>query len=274
MHESTFRSVDGLKIFYRSWQPEAPPRAILVINHGVNSHGGQHAWTGEQFRKLGFVVYAIDMRGRGRSEGKRFSVDNVSEHVSDLHQLIIIAKQSDPELPLFLLGHSAGGVVSCIYILDHQEELAGLICESFAFQVPAPDILLSIVRVIARFLPGLPVLKLKMKDFSRDSHAVAALNADPLTKGETQPANTVAALLRAGDRMTIEFPQITLPVLILHGTADKATKYQGSQLFFDNAGSSDKVIKLYAGHYHDLLNDYGKEEVIADIAGWIDAHLN
>ncbi len=273
MHETNFESTDGLRIFYRTWQPASEPRAIMVLNHGVNSHSGQQVWAAEQFANAGFAVYAIDMRGRGKSEGKRFSIDDVSQYTGDLHQLIKIAKQAHPGLKLFLLGHSAGGVVACTYTLDHQEELAGLICESFAFQVPAPAFLLSVIRFLDKILPGLPVLKLKMKDFSRDPAAVAELEADPLTKGEVQPVRTVAALLRAGDRMIAEFPLITLPLMILHGTEDHATKYQGSQLFFDTAGSKDKTLKLYEGHFHDLLNDFGKEEVMADILGWIEAHL-
>ena len=273
MAEATFESADGLHIFYRAWQPEAPKRAIVVINHGVNSHGGQHAWSAQQFVRAGFAAYAIDMRGRGRSEGKRFAVDDISDYASDLHQLIGIAQADSPGLPVFLLGHSAGGVVACTYALDHQDELAGLICESFAFQVPAPAIALAIVKLASRVIPGLPVLKLSMEDFSRDPAAVRSLNADPLTKGEVQPANTVAALVRAGERLKAGFSRITLPVLILHGTADRATKFQGSQFFFDTAGSADKTLKHYEGHYHDLLNDLGKEEVMADILLWIEEHL-
>jgi alpha-beta hydrolase superfamily lysophospholipase len=273
MREETFTSADGLTIFYRSWEPAAAPRAVVVINHGVNSHGGQYIWVAEQLSAAGFAVHAIDMRGRGRSEGKRFSIDDVAEHVGDLHQLIGLAKAGHPGLPLYLLGHSAGGVVSCSYTLDHQDELAGLICESFAYRVPAPAFALAIIRLLAHIVPGLPVLKLKNEDFSRDPAAVAALNADPLIKGEVQPVRTVAALLRAGDRMTREFSRITLPVFIMHGTADKATVPAGSQFFADQAGSADKTLKLYPGHYHDLLNDIGKEEVMADIVGWIDARL-
>jgi alpha-beta hydrolase superfamily lysophospholipase len=171
---------------------------------------------------------------------------------------------------VFLLGHSAGGVVSCTWSLDHQQEIAGFICESFAFEVPAPAPVLALVRFFGRILPKLPVLKLKMKDFSRDARAVAALEADPLTKNEVQPARTVAALLRATDRMRAEFPTIALPVLIMHGTLDKATVPAGSKLFYDRAGSRDKTLKLYEGHFHDLLNDVGKEGVLADVVAWIE----
>ena len=91
------------------------------------------------------------------------------------------------------------------------------------------------------------------------------MNGDPLIAHETQPTQTVAEMVRADERLKKEFPRITLPVLILHGTADKATKPSGSQLFYDTAGSTDKTLKLYEGHFHDLLNDVGKEMVMADI---------
>jgi len=164
-------------------------------------------------------------------------------------------------------------VVACTYTLEHQQELAGFICEDFAFEVPAPALLISLVKLLAGPFPNLPILKLKNEFFSRDPAAVAALNADPLIANETQPAITVAALARADDRLRVSFPAITLPVLILHGTGDKATKYQGSQFFYDTAGSADKTLKLYDGHYHDLLNDLGKEQVMADILAWIEARM-
>jgi len=174
----------------------------------------------------------------------------------------------------FLLGHSAGGVVSCTYALEHQAELAGLVCESFAFRVPAPKLVLAIIKGLSHVAPRLRVLKLKNEDFSRDPEAVQALNNDPLTANEAQPAATVAALVRADERLEKEFPLIQLPVLILHGTADKATVPSGSQFFYDTVGSRDKTLKLYEGHFHDLLNDVGKEGVMADIKGWIDHRLS
>ena len=88
-----------------------------------------------------------------------------------------------------------------------------------------------------------------------------------------QPTNTVAELVRADERLKREFSLITLPVLILHGTADKVTNPNGSRLFFETAGSADKTLKLYDGHVHDLLNDLDKQVVMADIVGWLDARV-
>lgn len=270
--EEVFTGLGDLEIFFRSWRPEAS-RGVVAICHGVNSHSGQYLWVADQLAASGFAVYALDLRGRGRSEGERFHVSHISEYVDDLTRLIDLAKSREPGLPVYLLGHSAGGVVSCSYALDRQDQLAGLICESFAFQVPAPDVALAVIKGVSHLAPHAPVLRLHNEDFSRDPQVVRSMNEDPLIAGEVQPSITVAALVRADERLKKEFPLITLPVFILHGTADKATKPSGSQLFYDTAGSVDKTLKLYDGHVHDLLNDFGKEEVMADILAWIETRL-
>ncbi|HEX7879622.1 MAG TPA: alpha/beta hydrolase [Candidatus Eisenbacteria bacterium] len=263
----------GGRLFVRSWSPVGPPRAILAICHGFNSHSGQYDWVAQQFTAAGYAVYAMDLRGRGKSEGERFFVDHIDEYVSDLSTLIQLARQRAPGLKVFLLGHSAGGVISCTYTLDYQKELAGLICESFAFRVPAPKLALDAIKGISSFAPRLPVLTLHNKDFSRDPAAVAALDADPLIAHETQPAETVAALWRADERLTKEFPKIHIPVFIMHGTHDKATVPAGSQFFYDTVGSTDKTLRMYQDHFHDLFNDVGKETVMADTLAWVAARL-
>jgi alpha-beta hydrolase superfamily lysophospholipase len=221
----------------------------------------------------GFAVYAVDLRGRGKSDGDRFYLEKFDDYLNDVNTLVRLAKAREPGLPVFLLGHSAGGVVSSVYTLEHQAELTGFICESFAFQVYAPEFAIAVLKGLSHIAPHAHVLDLKNKDFSRDPKVVRAMDTDPLIAGEVQPTRTVVELVHADERLKREFSLITLPVLILHGTADKVTKPGGSQLFYDRAGSTDKTLKLYEGHVHDLLNDFGKEEVMADITSWINAHL-
>ena len=273
MGEETFEGYGGLKIFYRSWRPSTKPRGLVVIVHGFNAHSGQYLGVAEQFVSKGLAVYALDQRGRGKSDGERFYVDKFADYVTDLTTFVKLAKGREPGLPVYLLGHSAGGVVSCIYTLEQQSQLAGLICESFAFQVPAPDFALAALKGLSHVAPHAHVLKLNNEDFSRDPQVVKAMNSDPLIAHETQPTKTVAEMVRADERLKKEFSLIKLPLLILHGTNDKATKPSGSQLFFDKAGSTDKTLKLYEGYYHDLLHDVGKERVMGDILDWIGARL-
>jgi alpha-beta hydrolase superfamily lysophospholipase len=271
-HESWFEGSAG-RIYARNWEPEGQPKASLVLCHGVNSHGGQYIRAGETFARRGYAASALDLRGRGRSEGERFYAESVDDYVSDLSLAIDAARARHPDLPLFLLGHSAGGVTAVAYALDHQNRIDGLICESFAFRVFAPNFALKLLEGASHFVPHAHVLKLKMEDFSRDPDWVAELLADPLTLDEVQPVATVAALARAGERFEREFGRITLPLLILHGTADKATRPDGSEQFHQAAGSADKTLKLYEGYYHDLLNDLGREQVFEDIDRWIETRL-
>jgi acylglycerol lipase len=272
-NEGTFDSAGGLRIFFRTWRPSVPPRAIVLIVPGFNAHSEYYAWTAGQLVADRLAVYAFDLRGRGRSDGERFYVDTFDDYVADLTRLVALARSTAPEVPVFLLGHSAGGVVASLFALDHQAELSGLICESFAYQVPAPDFALAVFKGLSHVAPHAHILHLKNEDFSRDPAAVAAMNADPLIAHETEPTRTLAAMVRADERLKTAFPLITLPVFILHGTADKATRPSGSQFFYDTAGSTDKTLKLYEGHVHDLLNDLGKDAVMADIRGWIGARL-
>lgn len=271
----SFKGMGGLNIVTRSWRPGGGemPRGIVVIIPGFNSHSGYYEWVAEQLVASGLSVYAIDLRGRGKSDGERFFVQDFNDYVADVDLFVSIIKKREPGLPLFMLGHSAGGVVACNYAIDHQQELAGLICESFAYKVPAPDFALAVLKGLSHIAPHAHVLKLHNEDFSRDPSVVELMNNDPLIAHEVQPTQTIASMVRADERLTRDFDQITLPILILHGTKDKATKPGGSQHFYDTAGSTDKTLKFYEGYFHDPLNDVGKETVIADVKDWIEARI-
>jgi len=268
----------GLRICFRSLRPKQEPRGVVIIVPGFNAHSGYYAWVAEQLAAKGLAVYAVDLRGRGNSDGERFYVDDFEDYVSDVEAVVKVARSREESsressLPFFLLGHSAGGVVSCLYTLDHQPELAGLICESFAHELPAPDFALAVFKGLGHLAPHAHILHLPNERFSRDPKVVEAMDQDPLIAHETQPTRTMAALVRADERLKKEFPQITLPLLILHGTDDKNTRPDGSRHFYDMAGSTDKTLKLYEGGFHDLLNDIDKREVMQDIEDWIGARL-
>jgi alpha-beta hydrolase superfamily lysophospholipase len=271
--EELIAGTKGVNLFVRSWRTPAKARAVVAIVHGFNAHSGYYGWVAERLVAKGWAAYAVDLRGRGKSEGERFYVESFDDYVDDVRAMVALSRAREPGLPVFVLGHSAGGVIATVYALEHQAELAGLICESFAFKVPAPDFALAVLKGLSHVLPHAHVLPLKNELFSRDPQAVARMNADPLIAHETQPTQTVAAMVRADERLEREFPLIKLPVLILHGTEDKATKPEGSRSFFERAGSTDKTLKIYEGHYHDLLADVGREEVMTDVASWIEAHL-
>jgi acylglycerol lipase len=274
MTDDTLKNDDGLSIFFRTWTPDKAPRGLVVVVHGFNSHSGYYHWVAQRLTSLGLAVTALDLRGRGHSEGERFFVADFEQYVADVDLVLTHVKSTAPGLPLFLLGHSAGGVVACLYALDKGNELAGLICESFAYRLPAPALVLSILKGLSHIAPHTHVLKLKNADFSRDPAIIAEMNGDPLIANEVQPTQTLAAMVRADDRLQQRFASMTLPLLILHGTADRAANYLGSEEFFKTASSPDKTLKLYHGHYHDLLNDTDKDVVMADIKSWLEPRLS
>lgn len=257
------------RLFVRHWPAIDTACASLVICHGFNAHGGHYARAAEVFAQRGLAVTALDLRGRGGSDGERFYVNAFDDYASDLSHAIDYARSLAPDLPVYLLGHSAGGVIALTYALDHQDRIAGLICESFAYHVFAPDFALTLLRGASHVAPHAHVLRLKMADFSRDPAWIEQLDHDPLVRDEVQPVQTVAALARAADGLRENFDRLVLPVLILHGTADKAADVDGSREFFGAAGSRDKILKLYEGHYHDLLNDLDRDRVTNDIGNWI-----
>lgn len=273
MNESSFEGVGGLKIATRSWKPEGSPRAVMILVHGLNAHSGYMVWPGEQFSANGFAAYALDHRGRGKSEGERFFVEKLSDYLEDLHTLVGIARSENPGLPVYMIGHSAGGVIATSYVYEHQDEIAGLICHSFAFDVGLPHLVQLALEGIGKLLPHVYVFSLNNADFSRDPAHVERMNTDPLIHKESQPAETARVLLLASDALREHMPNFNVPVFIIHGTEDKATRPAGSQYFYDNAGSSDKTLKLYEGHYHDLLADVDKELVMDDILAWLDERV-
>ncbi|MFT3745898.1 MAG: alpha/beta hydrolase [Pyrinomonadaceae bacterium] len=273
MKESSFTGVGGLKIATKSWEATGSARAIMILIHGFNAHSGYMEWPGEQFAAHGLASYALDLRGRGNSEGERFYVEELSDYLTDVDSLVNIARSEHPGLPVYVLGHSAGGVIATSYVYEHQDEIAGLICESFAYNVGLPHLVQLALEGIGKLLPHVHVFSLNNADFSRDSAHVERMNNDPLIHKEAQPAETARVLLLAAEALTKHFPEIKVPVFIIHGTEDKATRPAGSQKFYDTAGSADKTLKLYEGHYHDLLADLGKEEVLADIQAWLDERI-
>jgi acylglycerol lipase len=269
----TFANNKDLDIFYRTWKTDEKPKGIVVIVHGLNSHSGYYENFALQLNANHFEVYAIDLRGRGQSDGERYYIEDYNDVVTDVDQLVNIAKKSNPALPVFLFGHSAGGVFASVYALLHHDKLSGLISESFAFQLPAPGFALAAIKLLSYIIPHAKLVRLKNEDFSRDKSIVDKMNNDPLLANEKQPAKTMQQLILASQYLKKIMAQAKLPLLIIHGTADKATKPAGSRYFMEHASSIDKQLKLYEGYYHDLLNDKFNGIVMKDIIRWLNERV-
>lgn len=270
---SNFRNNAGQNIFYRNWKINGLPKAIVVIVHGLNSHSGYYQNFALLLNENDYEVYAMDLRGRGLSQGERYFISDYEDIVADIDQIVNIVYSSHFKSPIFLFGHSAGGVFASLYVVHQQDKLKGLISASFAFQVPASDFAQASIMFLSHIIPHTRLIKLNNNDFSRDKSIVNVMNNDPLLANERQPVKTMQQLFLAAQYLKKKMPVIKLPLLILHGTADKVTRSSGSEYFMEHVSSADKQLKLYEGHYHELLNDKYNGIIMKDILRWLNERV-
>jgi hypothetical protein len=159
--EESLDGSGGLKIFTRTWRPEGKPRGVIVLVHGFNSHSGYYLWAAEQLVASGLAVHAFDLRGRGKSDGERYYVEKFAEYQADVDLIVNRARSQDPDCPCSC---SATAPVASSPVTTYSITrpcFAGLVCESFAYQVPAPDFALSVLKGLSHLAPHAHVLKLK-----------------------------------------------------------------------------------------------------------------
>ena len=211
----------GLRLYWQGWLPDGEPRAAVVIAHGVSEHGGRYRYVVERLVPEGFAVYAPDHRGHGRSEGKRAQVDRMAHLVADLDGMVDHARSSHPSCPLFLLGHSMGGCIAIVYALAHQAKLDGLVLSAPLAALDAAPLPLRIVaRGLSVVLPDVGLFEVSADAVSRDPAEVKAYQDDPLTFGGKLPARTLQELADAIGRFEAEAHGLSVPLLVMIGTAD------------------------------------------------------
>ncbi|HJZ86935.1 MAG TPA: lysophospholipase [Polyangia bacterium] len=272
--QGVFETADGLHLFEQSWRPtEHPVRAVLIITHGLKDHSSRYAQVAAQLTRQGFAVYGFDLRGHGNSEGYRVWVDSFDQYVDDLDRFVGLVKAREPGRPLFLFGHSMGGAIVTELALTRRPAVRGLVLSGPALKVTSDvgSFLVAITRFLGVVAPHLAVLDLPNSSFSRDPQVVADMTHDPLVFQGSGPARTAAQLLSAIRHIQHSMEELTLPVLLLHGRADKLTNPEGSQEMYRRAGSTDKTLKLYEGYYHDLLHEPERARVEGDLVQWLTA---
>jgi acylglycerol lipase len=271
--EGRFSGEGGVEIYWQAWLPddEASPRATVVLAHGASEHGGRYAWTGEELAKRGYALYAIDHRGHGRSSGSRAVIDRMRNAVEDLHTLVEKAHAKQPDRPLVLLGHSMGGAVALAYTSEHEDALDALVLSGpLAVLEAAPAVQRVAGRVLSVVAPKLGVVGIDSSAVSRDPEVVKDYDADPLNYHGKLPARTVAELTSAIDGFPAAVAEFKLPLLVMHGTADRLVPIAGGQMVAERAGSEDKTWKPYDGLFHEILNEPERQQVVDDIADWLD----
>ena len=177
----------------------------------------------------------------------------------------------EPGKPIFLVGHSMGGLISAVYLLDHQQDFAGAVLSGASVKIPDHISAVTIMagKVFSKLLPKFGLLKLEDDGVSRDPAVVQAYISDPLVCTGKVSARLAGELLGATQRITAEAEKITLSILILHGGADKLVECDASKAFYDRIRSPDKTLKIYHGLYHEVFIEPERGAVLGDVEGWM-----
>jgi len=268
----TLEGKGGLRLYYR-WRPVDDARAVAVVVHGLAEHSGRYEHV---FAALGegcVSALGVDLRGHGRSGGARVYVDRFEDYVEDVERAIALARERAPGLPLFVIGHSMGGLVAIHHALAHGAGVAGYVFSSpglrAAVRVPAWKDALG--KVMSKVWPGLAIpTGIGPELVSSDPAVVAAYANDPLVT-KTATARWYASFVAAQASAMARAGELLRPSLVLLGEADKLVDPRGGQDFFAVLGATDKTLKTYPGLYHEVFNEPEQQRVLADVVAWIGA---
>jgi alpha-beta hydrolase superfamily lysophospholipase len=273
--EEIFQGQDGLKLYSQSWHPSGKTIAKLVIIHGVAEHSNRYLNLVNGLVEPGFALYAYDQRGHGNSEGQRGYIDSWAQYRTDLGIFLNRVKKHEPDLPLFIYGHSMGALVILDYLLQESNGLNGAIISGSPIDSSkaASPILILTARILSRVWPTFSMASpLQPDQLSCDARVVQAYVEDP-DVFKTMTVRWGAEYLDAQERVKEHAADIKLPILIIHGGEDLICTPEGSEQLYATINSEDKTIKIYPSYFHEIHNEPGHIVVIEDIRNWMEAHL-
>jgi alpha-beta hydrolase superfamily lysophospholipase len=272
--ECTFAGAGDMQLFGQAWLPEQPPRAVVALVHGFGEHGGRYTYLAEALTGAGYVLSTFDHRGHGRSPGLRGHVDRADQFLADIKASLVVAKDLAPAVPLFLFGHSMGGLLALNYAIRSPEGLFGVIASAPLLSQPnvAPWMTFA-AGALSRIKPDFSFdTGVKPETISRDPAEVKRYRDDPYVHG------------RASARLGTEVPtaqtwtqahagELRIPLLLYHGTDDPLVPIAGSRTFFANVKVADKEWIEWPGGYHESHNDLHRGEVFTAVLNWLERHV-
>lgn len=265
---------DGLTLYCQAWRPDGDAKAALAILHGFGEHGGRYTNIVNALVPRGYAVHVFDLRGHGRSPGLRGHVNHWADLRQDAGAFIRMVALREQRRPLFIFGHSLGGLVALEYALRSPGGLSGVIASSPSLgQIGISPLLFALSKVMSRVWPAFSMdTGLDATLLSRDPAVVNAYRTDPLVHsiGSARLGTEITA---AREWVQAHAADMRLPLLLIQGSADRLTEPAGGRAFYEKASSADKEHRLYEGAYHELHNDTCREQMLADLAAWLDRHL-
>jgi alpha-beta hydrolase superfamily lysophospholipase len=268
----------GLRLHLQAWLPGRPGsdetegvEAVIAVVHGYGDHGGRFAWFGEAMNNRGYAVYAYDLRGHGQSSGTRGQVRRFDEYLDDTHFFLEEVRRRQPGKPLFLLGHSMGGLICARIAEERAPAVTGLVLSApfLALVADVPPTKAVGARLLAVIWPGKDVGNtVQAADLSHDEQVVEAYVTDPLVH-HVAPARWAVQTLAAQDAAMAGAERIALPLYLLYGKDDPVADSTFAEALFARTASEDKTVRAYEGLLHECFNEVGREQVYDDLAAWI-----
>lgn len=274
-HDGFIENQGNQSLYYQYWLPEGEVKAILLIIHGLNEHSGRYTHLADYFTAQGFAVYSMDLVGHGKSDGTRAFISNFSLYLDDFILYLEKIRHWQPGKGIFLVGHSMGGLIGALLLIDHQDQFAGAVLSGSVVQVPddISPLFITLGKVLSAILPKLGLLQLDLDGLSRDSAVVQAYKADPLVNSGKFTARVSAEMNKGMNRVVAAGSGIKLPILILHGSADRIVSPSDSKFLYELVSSEQKQLIIYEDFYHEIYNDPGHEQVYQDISSWLHTQL-
>jgi alpha-beta hydrolase superfamily lysophospholipase len=272
--EGTFTGAGGVMLYYQRWLPDGMPRAAVAVVHGFGEHSGRYTNVVNQLTPAGYAVYAMDLRGHGRSPGQRGYINAWAEYRDDVGAFLRLVSQEQPMLPLFLMGHSLGGVIALEYAEHHPEGLRGVVASGPLLGQPGVSpILLALAQILSRIWPRFSLTTgVDASALSRDLAVAVAYRADPLVH-DRGTARLGTELSAAQARTLAGASAFKPPLLIIHGGADRLSPPEASRIFFERAPGPDKERHEIPGGYHEPHNDTSRAQALDILRRWLDRHV-
>lgn len=273
--DGTFKAVRNASLYYQAWLPEGEMKAVLLVVHGIGEHSGRYMNVVNHFVPLGYAIYSLDHVGHGKSEGEREVIEDFRDFTHSLAIYHDMVKEWQPDKPFFLFGHSLGGLIATVYLLERQDDFKGAVISAPAVKVSENVSQMTILmgKLFSVIAPKMGVVSLDPTGISRDPEVVEAYVNDPLVFIGKTPARLASEILKAMMRVMAEAETITLPFITVQGSEDKIVDPNSAQMLFDKAGSTQKRIKIYEGLYHEVFNEPEREVVLKDVEDWLEAQL-
>lgn len=268
--ETYIYSKDNTKLYIRKDIPK-DVKANIIINHGFAEHLNRYDYVTEKLNEAKIGVYRYDLRGHGRTESPKGHIDDFMEFAEDADVMVNLANEEHSHLPLFMLGHSMGGFITCLYGLKYPNKLRGQIFSGAAVRrTPQLEgIKGDICNFLSLILPKLKIKNPVSKDICSVAKVVDDYEKDPLVLKEATLKFYVEFLVKGTSWIGKNISKYAYPCLILHGEKDKIVPREASIFLYNNIKSMDKEIKIYDDIYHEILNEEEKDKILLDIINWV-----